>query len=86
MHTLTAKQILTPVADAVSQLIVVSSDAETYNRPLQDLTDVAAVVQSHAKNLVEVGTSMANSSQDTQLKVDMKTACSQGLPSTSAST
>jgi len=81
MHTASSRQILSPVADAISQLIIVSSDAETYNTPMQDLTEVATVVNSQAENLVQIGQSMLASSNDEQLKHEMPQACSQSKTS-----
>ena len=79
MYTQTTKQILAPVADAVSQLLVVKADAEINNTPMQDLTEVATVVDAQAQNLVGIGKSMAESSDDAQLKQEMPSACDESM-------
>lgn len=76
MYTATSKQILAPVADAISQLIVINMDAEANNSAMPDLTEVAGVVRAQAVNLVGVGESMI-ASGDLELKSEMPHACAQ---------
>jgi vinculin len=77
MYTATAKQILSPVADAISQLIIINAEAESCNAAMPDLTDVAATVQQQAINMVQVGKSMMGNG-DEQLQMTMPGACDQG--------
>ena len=77
MYTATSKQILAPVADAISQLIVINMEAEVNNSAIPDLTEVAGIVRSQAINLVSVGESMILSG-DLELKSEMPHACAQG--------
>ncbi|KAI9094399.1 Vinculin/alpha-catenin [Phlyctochytrium arcticum] len=76
MHTTTSKAVLTPLADAVSALIVIVSDAETEGTPIPDLTGLASGVQAQIANLVNVGKKIqAQPSADGRLKAEMPAAC-----------
>ncbi|KAJ3088662.1 hypothetical protein HK102_008242 [Quaeritorhiza haematococci] len=78
MHTTTSKQILEPLAEAVTQLILIISDAEINRTPIPDLSELARVVDDQVVNLVGVGTRIQNqSSADEQLKADMPKACAE---------
>ncbi|KAJ3017517.1 hypothetical protein HKX48_003513 [Thoreauomyces humboldtii] len=84
MHTTTSKAVLTPLADAVSALIVIVSDAETDNSPMPNLTDMAIGVQSQISGLVGVGKRIeAQPSADPQLKREMPKACASVIASAS---
>jgi hypothetical protein len=78
MHTVTSKQILSPVADAISQLIVLNAEAEMSNAPIPDLTGVAEAVADQVDKLVEVGLSMIEYG-DKELKDEMPSACTEGM-------
>ncbi|KAI8818931.1 Vinculin/alpha-catenin [Fimicolochytrium jonesii] len=76
MHTNTSKAVLAPLADAVSSLIVIVSDAETEGTPMPNLSPLAAGVEAQIANLVGVGRKIeAQPSADAQLKADMPRAC-----------
>lgn len=79
MHTNTSKAVLTPLADAVSTLIIIVSNAETEGTPLPNLSHLAEGVEVQIGNLVNVGKKIeAQPSADKQLKADMPKACSDG--------
>eukprot|EP00158_Paraphelidium_tribonemae_P007764 Partr_v1_DN28353_c1_g1_i1_m79701 putative Catenin (Cadherin-associated protein) len=78
MYTTTSKQIMAPVAEAISELMMINLEAESGNTLMPDLTDIASVVDAQARNLVNVGLSMLETG-DAQLKVDMPPACDEIL-------
>ncbi|KAJ3187897.1 hypothetical protein HDU85_006290 [Gaertneriomyces sp. JEL0708] len=76
MHTKTSKAVLSPLADAVSTLIVIVSEAETEGSPMPDLSALGANVEAQIANLVKVGQSIQSMpSSDEQLKREMPVAC-----------
>ena len=80
MHTNTSKQILAPLADAVSALIVIISDSEITGSPTPDLTQLSKAVSSQIQNLVVVASKIAvQPSADDVLKKSMPIACNLGI-------
>ena len=77
MYTATAKQILAPIAEAISQMMVLNLDAETMDCAMPDLTQVSGLVKSQAENLAGVGRSMVADGDD-ELKRTMPGACDEG--------
>lgn len=77
MYTATSKQILEPVAEAISSLIMINAEAESKNAAMPDLTEVATTVEAQAENLVQVGKSMIQQGDDI-LKQEMPVACDKG--------
>ncbi|KAJ3158520.1 hypothetical protein HDU86_002745 [Geranomyces michiganensis] len=76
MHTTTSKAVLTPLADAVSTLIVIVSDAETDSTAMPNLSPLARGVEGQIANLVNVGKKIeAQPSADAVLQRDMPKAC-----------
>ncbi|KND00678.1 uncharacterized protein SPPG_03801 [Spizellomyces punctatus DAOM BR117] len=76
MHTTTSKTVLSPLAEAVSSLIVIVSDAETEGTPMPDLSALASGVESQIANLVSVGKKIQDQpSADEIMKRDMPLAC-----------
>ncbi|KAJ3167700.1 hypothetical protein HDU88_002147 [Geranomyces variabilis] len=76
MHTTTSKAVLTPLADAVSALIVIVSDAETDSTAMPNLSPLARGVEGQIANLVNVGKKIeAQPSADAVLQRDMPKAC-----------
>ncbi|KAI8911368.1 Vinculin/alpha-catenin [Powellomyces hirtus] len=76
MHTTTSKAVLTPLADAVSSLIVIVSDAETDGTAMPNLNPLAKGVEAQIANLVNVGKRIEGQpNADAQLKRDMPVAC-----------
>lgn len=73
MYTATTKTILSPIADAISALILINADAEQYNAAMPDLTEVGTVVETQAQNLIQVGQSMLEYGDD-QLKAELPLA------------
>lgn len=85
MHTVTSKLILTPLAEAVFQLILIISDSDINETAIPDLSQLAKVVDGQIVNLVAIGTKIQNQpSADDKLKREMPEACEMGLkpPST----
>jgi rRNA maturation endonuclease Nob1 len=78
MYTATSKQILEPVAEAISTLIIFNVEAESKNAPMPDLTDVAKSVANQAKQLTDAGKSMITDPGDEQLKKEITAACAKG--------
>ncbi|TPX64187.1 hypothetical protein SpCBS45565_g06033 [Spizellomyces sp. 'palustris'] len=76
MHTTTSKTVLSPLAEAVSSLIVIVSDAETEGTPMPDLSALASGVESQIANLVSVGKKIQDQpSADEIMRRDMPLAC-----------
>lgn len=78
MYTTTSKQILEPVAEAISALILINAEAESKSAPMPDLTEVSQTVESQALNLVGVGKSMMNPAEE-RLNKEMAAACDKGF-------
>ncbi|KAJ3410244.1 kinesin-like protein Klp8 [Chytridiales sp. JEL 0842] len=74
MYTATSKQILSPLAEAISSLIVLISDAEIHKTPIPDLTLLARAVDSQIKNLVQVAARSVNGG-DERLRLEMPHGC-----------
>ena len=82
MHTVTSKQILTPLAEAVFQLILIISEADINKSAIPDLSQLAKVVDAQIVNLVSIGTKIQNQQNaDEKLKLEMPKACNEGLDS-----
>jgi hypothetical protein len=80
MHTRTSKQVLAPLADAVSALIVIISESEVSQTPTPDLTQLAKAVDTQIQNLVVVAKKIAaQPSSDENLQKEMPIACQEGL-------
>jgi hypothetical protein len=79
MHTVTSKLILTPLADAVFQLILIISDSDINETAIPDLSTLATVVNSQIENLITIGTKIQNQQNaDEKLKLEMPKACTLG--------
>jgi hypothetical protein len=79
MHTKTSKQVLSPLADAVSALIVIISEAEETQSPTPDLSQLAKAVDSQIQNLIIVAKKIASQpSADISLQKEMPNACAVG--------
>jgi hypothetical protein len=80
MYTKTSKQVLSPLADAVSALIVIISESEISNTATPDLTQLAKAVDTQIQNLVVVAKKIAaQPSSDAKLQKEMPEACQEGL-------
>eukprot|EP00730_Choanoeca_flexa_P014388 TRINITY_DN6275_c0_g1_i1.p1 TRINITY_DN6275_c0_g1~~TRINITY_DN6275_c0_g1_i1.p1 ORF type:complete len:868 (+),score=296.92 TRINITY_DN6275_c0_g1_i1:229-2832(+) len=76
VHTISIEQVLSPIADKVSELIIFDEQARQQGTPMPDLTPSAEHMALSIKNLCAVGLqSMANG--DDQLKSRMPSACEQ---------
>ncbi|KAJ3193626.1 hypothetical protein HK101_004476 [Irineochytrium annulatum] len=74
--TVTSKSVLAPLAEAVTALILIISESDINKSPMPDLSALAKIVDEQIRNLVAVGSRVANqASADTQLKTDMPQAC-----------
>jgi hypothetical protein len=79
MHTVTSKLILTPLAEAVFQLILIISDADINETAIPDLSQLAKVVDGQIINLVAIGTKIQNQqTADEKLQLEMPKACGLG--------
>ncbi|RKO92004.1 Vinculin family-domain-containing protein [Blyttiomyces helicus] len=79
MHTTTSKAVLSPLADAVTALIVIVSDAEATGGAIPNLTALGAEVDRQIANLVAIGKKIEGQpSADEQLKKEMPKACADG--------
>ncbi|XP_071853613.1 vinculin-like isoform X7 [Apostichopus japonicus] len=72
-HTKTIELILDPVAQQVSELVILHEASED-GSAMPDLSQQIAVVSAAVQNLVRVGRETTNSSKDTVLKQDMPPA------------
>ena len=80
MYTKTSKHILGTLAEAVSSLIIIISDAEINSALIPDLSQLGKVVVSQIQNLLEISKKIISQpSADSQLKQDMKNATEQGI-------
>ncbi|KAJ3043432.1 hypothetical protein HDV00_005130 [Rhizophlyctis rosea] len=76
MHTVTSKAVLTPLADAVTSLIVTVSDAETEGTPMPDLSALAQAVDAQITNLVDIAKQIAQQpNADDILRKEVPEAC-----------
>ena len=79
MHTTTSKQILSPLAEAVSALIVIISEAEVNGSPTPDLSQLSKVVINQIQNLLHIAQKIASQpTADELLKQAMQKACQEG--------
>lgn len=72
MYTQTSQSILGPMAQSISELILLNTD-----KPFKDIRAVSKVVQESVMNLVAVGCKL-ESDGDELLKVDMRLALDLG--------
>ena len=82
MHTKSSKLVLSPLADAVSTLIMIISESEISGTATPDLSKLSQAVDAQVcltkqiKNLVNVSTKITNqSSSDSILKLQMPKGC-----------
>lgn len=79
MITKTSKAVLTPLADAVTALIVIISDSEIAGTPTPDLSQLSKVVDAQIKNLTVVANKITmQPNADPALKITMQIACTAG--------
>ncbi|KAJ3094993.1 hypothetical protein HDU97_007360 [Phlyctochytrium planicorne] len=84
MYTATSKSILSPLAEAVTALILIISESEINKSPMPDLSALAKIVDDQIHNLVQVGKRIASqSTADEKLKSGMPEACDDVLKSSS---
>ncbi len=78
MHTKTSKHILAPLAETVTQLILIISESEINKTPMPDFSALAKVVHEQIQNLVEVGHKISGQSDvDDIVTREMPNACTQ---------
>ncbi|KAI9348096.1 Vinculin/alpha-catenin [Obelidium mucronatum] len=77
MFTKTAKSVIAPLAEAVSSLVLIISEAEISRAPMPDLSALARVVDDQISHLTGVGLRISQQANvsDTQLKQDMPESC-----------
>ncbi|KAK5670752.1 hypothetical protein QVD99_002523 [Batrachochytrium dendrobatidis] len=76
MFTKTSKQVLSPLAESVSALIVIISDSELNGTPIPDLSQLSLALESQLANLLNVATKIVEQQMaDVQIKKDMPGAC-----------
>ncbi|KAH6566888.1 hypothetical protein BASA50_002594 [Batrachochytrium salamandrivorans] len=76
MFTKTSKQVLAPLAESVSALIVIISDSELNGTPIPDLSLLSKALEAQLSNLLGVAAKIVQqSTADDQLKADMPAAC-----------
>jgi len=73
MFTATTKQIISPIADVVSQLIVRNAEAEQNNSAMEDISEYASVVVAQIQNFSNVVLDIINTQggSDEILKKEM---------------
>ncbi|KAJ3075077.1 hypothetical protein HDU98_009256 [Podochytrium sp. JEL0797] len=77
MYTKTSKSVIAPLAEAVSSLVLIISEAEINHSPMPDLSVLAKVVDDQISHLTGVGLRIAQQAvmSDTQLKEEMPESC-----------
>ncbi|KAI8615609.1 Vinculin family-domain-containing protein [Chytriomyces sp. MP71] len=77
MHTKTSKAVIAPLAEAVSSLVLIISDAEINRTPMPDLTALVKVVDDQIGHLTAVALRISSQAtvSDTQLKLEMPESC-----------
>ncbi|KAI8913670.1 Vinculin/alpha-catenin, partial [Gorgonomyces haynaldii] len=75
MYTRTSKQILGPLAESVSALILIISDAEVRNKPTPDLSDLSRIIVQQIERLLTIAQKMAQ--QDSKTQEDMTQPCAE---------
>ncbi|ORX60207.1 Vinculin/alpha-catenin [Piromyces finnis] len=72
MFTATTKQVISPIADIVSQLIVRNAEAEQNNSAMEDISEYATVVVAQIQNFSNVVMDIISSQgSDEKLKIEM---------------
>ncbi|TPX30553.1 hypothetical protein SmJEL517_g05898 [Synchytrium microbalum] len=76
MYTVTTKEVLTPIAECVSELIQVVTDSQSKNTPLADLTALARIMDEQVQQLISVARSIqSNTPDDAILAQELPRAC-----------
>ncbi|KAI8834915.1 Vinculin family-domain-containing protein [Chytridium lagenaria] len=80
MHTTTSKSVLSPLAEAVTALILIISEAEISKTPMPDLSALAKIVDDQIRSLVGIGKRIAaQGNADDALRNGMPEACEEVL-------
>ena len=75
-----SKQVLAPLAEAASALIVLTSDAELNGTPCPDLTQISQAIASQITNLLDIASKIGGQpNADYDLKNSMKVGSTQGI-------
>ncbi|KAL2918920.1 hypothetical protein HK105_201754 [Polyrhizophydium stewartii] len=76
MFTRTAKQILSPLAESVSALIVIISDSEANGTPTPDLSQLSKAVETQLGNMLRIAKEIGGQpGADAELRAAMPGAC-----------
>ncbi|XP_063047731.1 vinculin-like isoform X4 [Engraulis encrasicolus] len=73
-HTKTIESILEPVAQQISNLVIMHEEGEVDGKAIPDLTGPVAAVQAAVSNLVRVGKETVQTTEDQIMKRDMPSA------------
>ncbi|XP_036402192.1 vinculin-like isoform X4 [Megalops cyprinoides] len=73
-HTKTIENILEPVAQQISHLVIMHEEGEVDGKAIPDLTGPVAAVQAAVSNLVRVGKETVSTTEDQIMKRDMPPA------------
>ncbi|XP_031434499.1 vinculin a isoform X4 [Clupea harengus] len=73
-HTKTIESILEPVAQQISNLVIMHEEGEVDGKAIPDLTGPVAAVQAAVSNLVRVGKDTVQTTEDQIMKRDMPSA------------
>ncbi|XP_062375219.1 vinculin-like [Sardina pilchardus] len=73
-HTRTIESILEPVAQQISNLVIMHEEGEVDGKAIPDLTGPVAAVQAAVSNLVRVGKETVQTTEDQIMKRDMPSA------------
>eukprot|EP00048_Salpingoeca_helianthica_P020212 m.5458 g.5458 ORF g.5458 m.5458 type:complete len:866 (-) comp4536_c0_seq1:83-2680(-) len=76
LHTKSIEQVLLPISEQVSQLIILDEQTRVSGSPMPDLTAAAEAIGMATRNLVAVGRE-AMAAGDEQLRAQMPAACEQ---------
>jgi len=72
MFTATTKEIISPIADVISQLIIRNAEAEQNNSAMEDISEYSTLVVEQIQNFINVVLSIIQSQEaDEILKSEM---------------
>ena len=63
-YTVSARDILAPVAEAISQFVIINANVERSSAAMPDLRELAAAVADQAVNLVDVSNDLAKNGDE----------------------
>ena len=79
MNTLTKKNILSPIVEVISELIVLNEEVTENNVDFPDITNFASAVSKQVEHVIKIGyTYMENFKNDELLQKNLPIGCNEG--------